>query len=89
MALVTLDYGMDDGTGQLVGHVVYDDANGNQITRVDWDNQSQTDWNVRILSGGKPPLNTVIRKGRSGAITSPTTLAGYLGDPLLIEIGGA
>ena len=85
--MITLDYGVNDGTGDFTGHVTYDETAGNQITAVDWNNQTQTDWVVRILSGVKPPLNFTVRKGRSGSENRANILAGYVGDPLLIEIG--
>lgn len=92
MALQTVDYNVNDGTGSLDGTITYDDANGNQITRVEWNNTSQTDWVLTIESGNKLPLKTTIRHTgatKSGVITNPATLAGYVGDPLLIGIGSS
>lgn len=87
MTIQIVDYNVNDGTGSFDGTIEYDDANGNQITRVVYANTSQTDWVLTIESGAKPPLKTTIRKGRSGTITNAGVLAGYVGDPLLIGIG--
>jgi hypothetical protein len=87
MATQTADYNVNDGTGALNGTITYDDAQGNQVTRVDYNNGTTTDWVLTIESGAMPPLKTTIRKGRVGSVTNAGVLAGYVGDPLLIEIG--
>lgn len=90
MAIQIADYNVNDGFGgSLDGTIEYDDAAGNQITRVVYNNTSTTDWVLTIESGAKPPLKTTIRKGRNGTVTNANVLAGYLGDPLLIEIGAS
>lgn len=91
LAILQAGYNINDGSGgELNGLIEYDDAFPglpNQVVNVTWDNQTQTDWVLTIISGGNPPLKTTIRKNRSGSENRQAILGGYVGEPLLIEIG--